>query len=102
MKDQIIERIESLKKENEDNHMRLNRTEMEIEKVIEWNSSNDEKEKELAKEIINFIKLEIGIVKGRMKEIDDKIVFLINLLEIDTVKRGIKLWKKKLSKELNP
>lgn len=102
MKEKIIERIESLKKRSEVNNNRLDKKKMALEKVTEWNSQNDEKETEIAREIINFLKIEIETVKGRIEEIDNEIVFLKNMLEIDKEKRGTKIWKNILLKELNP
>ena len=91
MKEKIIERIESLKKRSEVNNNRLDKKKMALEKVTEWNSQNDEKETEIAREIINFLKIEIETVKGRIEEIDNEIVFLKNMLEIDKEKRGTKI-----------
>lgn len=84
MKEHIIERIESLKKENEDNNKNLVIKKRILEKEIERNSQNGEKEMEaLAGKFIDSVNVRIGIVKGRMEEIDNEIIFLKKLLKID-------------------
>ena len=55
-----------------------------LEKEIERNSQNGEKEMEaLAGKFIDSVNVRIGIVKGRMEEIDNEIIFLKKLLKID-------------------